>query len=893
MDLKSVLNGYFEETSFPWELFPDQIAAGLQPRTQPKKAVETEEEPPQDKTGTMDISVTVPIPSKPVTAPLPRPVSAPAPVPKQEPASLPVQRPVTAPKPELGPETETIHEQAQEQAPTPTSEPAADRSAEPVINASAFIKVVRYHHLTGSEFLSLLGNSKISNKAFQEIESNPDLTVKRLVEILEESPLTSSDYEKLIIAVHRAADLKEEAKAKLGTAKPAPAPEPAPVTKPDISPAPKPVPTPIQVGEDEKPAPAPKPAGPQETSEEAEPVQEKRKTPRYPIPNLFDRKEQPDGEENDEPEDAELSDGYDDEEDGEGKPKSNKVMFIVSSIAAVFLIALSFGLRWLLTGSLLPIYKAETQGLDLDAAGIFEVLSELPPPTAPAFAENRSYAAGGVTEESPLVSSIITDSRLLYIIDNTLYIFERIGGQLEQLAAREYGDGIRILGLLELNGGAAVVTSFEGIAYDFTYTIPPETEEDVETVASSTVQRPETVIELLDKEKPESSNISLFGFSGALARLWTEGSRIVAVTSESIPEGAAAQEPHSFMPYVFTPYVEVSDNRKLCPAENVFVPDDAGHSGFVTVFSLDTELGVCSSAAVAGGSGQLVSRSGNDLFIGQDKLLVRYSVSGDVTENGYCVLPGAVGGFSAVGTAREEIRVTYLDEGAAALIVLDNELNAITEVQNLGNGEAPLATCFNGNETYLITETGTMYGINGENEPMTVSTAKVTDDIIYRWSDTVGIRIDALGDANKRTGLAVTAVSLDGAMTELSSLEISSATVADQALDEYLSSPAEADITVLGASPEDGILVIPVVYFDGVSEVERFVICTLTQQGSLSFGGSISEYDRRSTPIFALADNGVVVAVTGDRLITAKASGAGIIGYFSSKPPTGSYSYHD
>ena len=921
MDLKSALNGYFEETPFPWELFPDKIAAGLQPRTQPKKAVDTDGELSEDTTSTMDLSVTVAVPRKPVTAPLPKP--RPEPVLRPEPDSLPVQRPVIAPKPE--------------------PEPAPKQPAEPVINASALIKVVRYHHLTGSEFLSLLGNSKISNKAYQEIENNPDLTVKRLIEILEESPLTTADYEKLIIAVQRAANLKEEAKAKLGAAAPAPTPKPAPPPAPAPAPAPKsadapaPAPRPVSAPSPASipapmyvptpapklsPAPAPtpdtkdgelapKPAEPQEPEEKKGSLQ--KKPSRYPIPRLFDEDEEDDDDEDDD-EDEVKNNGYDrrkrrgstdddndndddddddDDDDIDVKPKSNKSKIIISAVAAVFLIVLSFGLRWFLTGSLLPSSKVEAQELELDVAGIFEVLSRLPSPTSPAFAENRSYTAGGRAEESPLVSTLTTDSRLLYITDNTLYIFEKIGGQLEQLDVREYDEGMRLLGLLKLDSGVAVVSAFEGSLYEFTYKIPPETEEDVETTVSSAVQRPETVIELLDGARPENrSAINLFGFSGSLAQIWAEGDLILAVTSESILDGAAAQEPHSFMPYVYTPFVAVSDNRMLCSAENVFVPENAQYSGFVTIFSLDAAIGAYSSAAVAGGSGQLVSRSGNDIFIGQNKLLVRYNVRGDVTENGFCALPGAVGEFSAARVYGEEIRVTYLDDGAAALVVLDSELNALSEVLNLGNGEAPKATCFNGNETYLITESGTLYGIDGENEPMTSSTAKVTDADIFRWSDTVGIRIDPLGDTDKRTGLMVAAVALDGTLTELSTFEISSKTVAEQALDEYLSSPAETDISVLGASPADGILVIPVVYFDGVSEVERFVICTLTEQGSLSYAGSVCDYDRHSSRIFALAENGNIIAVTGDRLITAKSADAGIIGYFSSIPPTGKYSYY-
>ena len=847
MDLKSTLTGYFEETLIPSELAPDNIVNALQPRTSPKKAVETRDVPE-------------------VKAPVPQPVSAPAPAAKEEVLSLPAAEPEPEP---------------------------------PAIGASAFIKIVRHNHLTGNEFLSLLGNSKISNKAYQEIESNPDLTVKRLIEILDESPLTSADYEKLIVAVQRTAKLKEETKAKLDAAKSEPTPVSAPVSKPapisEPVPVSAPAPTPVPILTEEISAPAPKPIIPEPYGRKKAPWEETRSE--GPVtPRLLDDEGDEFDEEDEEDYGRKEPDGdreeWDEEDDEPKKSGSNKNKFIISAVAAVLLIALSFGLRWYLTGSLLPYSDVQAVELGLDESGIFEALSGLPA-AAPAHGESRSYTAGGLAEESPLLSSVILNNRFIYYYDNTLYIFEKIGGQLDQLDVRKYDEGMEILGLLKLDSGVAVVTSYAGNEYPFSYVIPAESEEESDTTVLGIVQRPETVIELLDMNNPENrSGIHLFGFSGSLAELWTEGDRIIAVTSESLQEKAAAQDPYSFMPYVYTPYVDVAENRLLCSAENVLVPEKVQFGSFVTVFSLDTAQGNVSSAAVAGGSEQLVSRSGSDLFIGQGELLVRYDVSGDIAENGYCKLPGAVGGFSAVGVYEGEIRVTVTEENSALLAVLDSELNTLSEVRSLGNGEVPIATCYNKNETYLVTEAGTLYGIDGENEPMTASTAVVTDADIYRWSDSIGIRIDPMGDESMRSGVSVTAVSLDGSLGVLSTLEISSRTVVEHALDEYLSSPAETDISVLGASRADGVLVVPVVYFDGVSEVERFVICTLTEQGFLSFGGSVCEYDRHSSVIFAAAEGGVVIAVSGDRLVTARVEDAGIIGYFNTKPAVGAYSYH-
>ncbi|MBO6229361.1 MAG: hypothetical protein J6O50_02250 [Ruminiclostridium sp.] len=81
------------------------------------------------------------------------------------------------------------------------------------LNAETFIAVVSAEKMKGSEFLRLIGNTRISNSAYREIEQNPRLTKKRLITLLEESPLTETDYYKLLTAVknrRRVLDAKEE-----------------------------------------------------------------------------------------------------------------------------------------------------------------------------------------------------------------------------------------------------------------------------------------------------------------------------------------------------------------------------------------------------------------------------------------------------------------------------------------------------------------------------------------------------------------------------------------------------------------------------------------------------------------------------------------------------------
>lgn len=109
------------------------------------------------------------------------------------------------------PHTEPVSEE-------PKPEPPAEEEVEPQkreIDARTFINVITAQKIKGSEFLKLMGNTRISNSAYREIEQNPNLTKDRLVQLLEQSPLTSEDYYKILTAIKQRSELmlkKEEAR---------------------------------------------------------------------------------------------------------------------------------------------------------------------------------------------------------------------------------------------------------------------------------------------------------------------------------------------------------------------------------------------------------------------------------------------------------------------------------------------------------------------------------------------------------------------------------------------------------------------------------------------------------------------------------------------------------
>lgn len=857
MDLREEIFSYFEKAPVPAEISPDKVSSFVKPKFTEKK---------------------------------PRPASA------EETAAKTSGTAASA-----AGKTASVKIAAEED----NLDNAAVFAEESGPKASDFIKVVFHHKLTGKEFLGILGNSKISNSAYQEIESNQGLTVKRLIEILDESPLTSEDYQRLIIATERAAELKKEAHSKIVSEPPKPAVPPASSkSKLDLtkltSPKTMEMPTPVspktnRIGT----LPAELEEQMIKEAEEAEKSDEKEKRPE-------EKEEKPKGvrlrfgqnrdDEDDKDYDGFDDDDFDDDDDdddgyGGGRPKkrSNKGKIAVAAVAAAALIGISFGVRYYFTGSLLPIEKTDAEEVHLDEQGIFEALSPLSAQQISDFSEEQTYTVGGIGTQAVLKKVAAADKRLLYIRENSIYIFELIGGQLRQLEVRKYNEGIKILGMIETDKGVAVITSYEGDNYSYSYIQVSENADEARTDVSGTVKRPETVIELLDPESPENrSLISVTRLSGTLTDIYRDKNRIIAVTSETFPEEAAAGDPNTFMPYSIS-----GTEKKLCSAENMLIMGRPSYGTVSAVFSVELG-GSVEIAGTAGGAVKATCLQNGILYVGHSNVLMEFDVLQAPVIKGSCVIDGSFEDFSAIGVFDEEIRATALLNGSASLTVLDSELKKSSEINNLGNGEVPVATCFNGKDTFVVTETGVCYGVDAENNVISESSLKVTDSKVYALNNTMGLRITPTDDGGKRTGIVVSTVKLDGTLSEIGSAVISSLTVAKNSLDEYLSSPAEKDIYTIGSQLNDdgsGIVTVPVVYFDGVSEVELFVIYTVNADGTLSVSGTVSDYDRRSKTVLAAVKNGYVIAVTDGRITTARAEDGSVVGYFDVNSNGTEYGY--
>ena len=963
MDFKDSLLNYFNETKIPADLEPDKVFSFVKPRAVEKKTVEAVQ------------------PTKP-----------PAPEPKKEPP-----RPAPEPVKEIPPAVSEPEKAAPKPAPAPLqkAEEKPAQNAEPAheSGASAFIKVIFYHKLTRNEFLTLLGDTKIGAETFREIKSNPGLTVKGLIDILEDSPLTGEDYKKLIIAAERTAKLKEETKEKLRSEEPnraesKPAPPPNPIippasSKPKLnlteltSPKTQEMP-PIKEHEPDlnrtnefslKGEPkmgvafntaAPSPKSPLSDDQQDDNVDDQKdEKPKRKL--LFGRRknreadEDIDGEDTDlhednmedldeedkkkkkkkggrrkkdieEEDDTEPFDGipdkkadnntdddtdddYDDFDEDYDEHRSNAGKFAAAAIGAVLLIGLSFGLRYYFTGSIMPDVSGKDPITDNSVADvseevIFDLISSKPAAELSGYDPTPAYTVGGVREESCLKQIVITDKRLVYIMGNSLYIFEQIGGQTAQLDVRNYPSDITLVGLAETGKGIAVISETEGEPYSFVRT--ENTAEGAEEgsapqTVTDTVARPETVIELLDKDNPEKrAGIAKYRLSGLMSDIFTYSDRLIVLTEENIPQNATKEDFVTFMPFVLT-----NEGRKLCGVENASVSKTSANSIITAAFALTFDKETDNDTAIACTAGdpvKAVTLCNGYLYLGTGNRLLKIAADGDLSEKGRYTVSGTFEDFSAIGVdntgGAQLVRVTFKGEQGTDLAILNTDMELVGEVKGLGSGEAAAATCFYKNETYIVTETGTCFGVDGGNQVITESAVKITGSNIYLLSfegnAQTGIKVTPADENGKRTALTVSTVKLNGTEEVLNSTSISSKTVAKNALDEYLSSPAENSGFAIGSRITEngaGVVVVPAVYFDGVSEVELFVIYNISAEGNLSVNGTVAYYDGYSKNIYSIVKGEYVIAVTDKRIITAKAENGSVTSYYEVAESEDVYNY--
>ena len=810
------------------------------------------------------------------------------------------------------------------------------------IDARMFIGIISAQHIKGGEFLQLMGNTRISNSAYREIEQNPNLTKERLITLLEESGLTTADYYKLLTAVKQrnghiahendsdtrsftpeeSAELqKKENETVHAAAQPVPTranaeksekPEeirPAkprviePVDKPSES-VPKENADPLSVTtilgslgkEPEEVRPA-KPRVIEPEDKPSESVPEKKaaeEPPEQPYRPDFDassialtteidepimpdepvapakpkvlappeppRVENPLVTEINENEDREKYKSneffYD---DNAYEPGVNNGKIIFCAVCAVLLIAGSFGIRYAQTGSFVPTEKpavstdSPENSAEIDPSAIVtddDVKAAVNKLTLREQKNNLDEYYSGRAYENPLKNDVVE-------IGDVMYLYSK--NTLRAVELNE--ENPALIGEAELseNGDFIGFTANEKYVYVLSETTQSETERKGVSVAIY-----DEKLNLLNTYKQDGSYDDIL--------VGNETLTLFTLLNTFGEENAL-------------PSYEFDGKSCILTREDIEIPENVAYNGF-SVFGTISADEVRAQAVLGGyDSYAVTSRDSFTLLIPDfnKTYALKYRIIGLNAElqsqesfNGECF------GKSCADSSGN-IFVAY--DSAAGCTKIQKKINGeYVSIGSLGEGERLSGVSFSGGLVYIVTTSAdgaaTLYC--GDTSGSALAEITPDPDAVYTHrlsgykNDLIGLLAIA-GENGERTGLRLNVYGYDGKLEELYGTDI---TVDEKTAPEYaryLSGDAEKNSSLIAVG--DGYVAVSCVYFDGVSEIERFLCFKDTGEGFES-AADIMLFDIQSDYRCLSIRNGILYIVTDSTIVTVDIESGNATGYF-------------
>ncbi|MBQ8614338.1 MAG: hypothetical protein IJ416_09010, partial [Ruminiclostridium sp.] len=753
-------------------------------------------------------------------------------------------------------------------------------AAKKEIDAKTFINVITAQKIKGSEFLKLMGNTRISNNAYREIEQNPNLTKDRLVELLEESPLTSEDYVKILTAVKQRNEMlsrKQEAQKKLEQAglfsinkrdegrKPeepvsVPVPEPemtdtqafaatdfaAPEPAPVVKPAPKPE-------ADEKPF---TPSVNIETDENAEDENfDPYATAVIAPPVIHDSPAKPEVREIPEPpvEEAPASPVAEEpaattametgkREKYKGReyfidddvyyPGVNNGKIIFCAVCAVLLIAGSFGVRYLTTGNFLPtdnpapVISTEDESKlpkeYLSNGDIYEAVVNL----EPVVTHNKT---GYYRTDSEPYSEVITRDfceagDLVYIVNDGKIIIHDLSTE-NPFVSKE----ITIDTEKEFLG----FTAFEDKAYlfyadkyteTFNYTVTSTAEDGTTTSENRSKDVERSRVTMLMYVGTEL--VSTYSQDGELTNIKADGSSVSIATSLSTAKSAIGEAEGTYLPS-FT----LNDSKSSVGFENITVPDGISYSGFTIIGTVSG--GEARVHAVLGGSQ-------SDVTFRDDLCTVILSDKNKTVSETFRFVGTSLTPVSSEIYKGECYGAEFISEDGNIVTSYDSENRCTAVYKKNGeewleiSGIAPLETLtgvsYTDKYAYIVTEniekSTMLYCVDVSGAELTA--AAVSSDAVYTeklrgFGDSLmGLTAEADSNGN-RTGLKLGVYDYDNGLSEKYSTVITLDENTDPQYLRYLAGDAESSSLRIAVDETGTMAAVSTVYFDGISEIERIL----------------------------------------------------------------------
>lgn len=737
-------------------------------------------------------------------------------------------------------------------AKSPNTKPNAE------ITATLFLKAVKHEKLTGSEFLEIIGNSKINKEVYDEIEKNPMLTFNQLVALLESTNMTSDDYTKLLLSVQKRSKAKQEALRRISEAELA-----AAISK-------------NEQRRKEQPAA-------DETATQAQNV------PEESIPTDAQSAEKDDDtvKKNEERERL-LSLGFDEEDldvkdsNAEKQPLDiKKKLVIVVAVAAVILIAISFGIRYVTTGSLFINNGSGNEKTEqiTTQAELFDKIAELSYgyETLSDSADEYYTAASEQTDARELLTSYSDNSYLYYFRNDALHIISAISGKMISVAEIRRDDA-KMLGFAYYDGVIAVI--YQKTNKDVTYKYQKEKDGekiDVEGKYDENL----VVVEIYrgSFEKP----VQTYYQSGIFRELVRNSAALYIIADMPVAKNNAQEIPQTYIPYFFS-----DENTDLAFADikNICIPEKIGSANYTVICGTDLsadEITVSLSAAL-GGKTKITHSAGASYYIAQNESdysqIVKYTLNnkGIVTAEASIKVDGNIRNDVYLnengGVLRAIASRKNGDSASSSVYVFAEDMASCSVVENIAVGKTISGAAFDENNVYIIAdgEESSLYAVNtaaATPELLPEIDKKLYSNALAKWKDDMYASfVPTADEAGNRTGYDLTMYNTKNGMEVLSN--ISFVPIVDAVnYSDYLSSAVDGDISSMYISASDNLIIVPIKYYNGVAEVEEFEAYTYSDSDGLVLKNKLVKMDLYSDYQRVLMNSNYIYAIFGDKIVSS------------------------
>ncbi len=815
----------------------------------------------------------------------------------------------TEPAPE--PETKQVPEPVAKHPSEPVTEQTSTEEKPREIDAKTFINVITAQRIKGSDFLKLMGNTKISNSVYREIEQNPNLTKERLVELLEGSPLTSEDYYKILTAVKQRNELlskKEEAERKQQQAglfsinrreeKTEKETETKHTSGDTLAFASNDV-VALQKKEDDE-----KPFTPD--------VSEKAFVPRF----------------NEDPED------YDDEEDDEdtadkptfqpatklpeppkatdpetGKrqrykgreyfidddvyyPGVNNGKLACWAVMAIILVAVSFAVRYFTTGSLIPtenslpaINREEDAKLPaeyLSNDDIYTAISMLE--TSKIRNESVYLKADGSAYSENITNDFAEDGSRLYILrENRILVYDLSSDNPNSLSVFPVDESRDFMGFSAADGKLFVL--YKGIHTDnFSYTVSDTAEDGTVTTEEKGAEtsRNEITVECYDENL---NPVYSYSQDGDFVGVRTNGSSATLVTAVNTAGAAVKEVSDTYLPsYNY-------GERKYISFDSVTVPEGIGCNGFTVIGTVnESEARV---SAVLGGKNAYAE-------FDEDRIILTIPDKNLTIRETFSFVGMNLTSVSSESFKGECYGSGFINEGGNVITSYDSSLGCTMVQKKSGedylalSGIAPLETLksvvYTDKYAYILTENAEkndmLYCVDISGSELVAveadKNAVYTEKLKAYGDELLGLTVEAKENGD-RAGLKLSVYGYENGLTEKRSSLIRMDENTGAEYIKYLSADAEQNNLRIAADSGNDYIAVSTVYFDGISEIERMVFFKDNGE-TLSQVSDLLLFDIQSDYRFLTYLDNLLYVVTDSAVITVSPETGKAQGYYTDEP---------